>query len=73
MFYSKFPTHSKQCSTLGNINVFFPVYNMESGAPKAGAWCRVRMLESESIVKRALILYVPITNVPLKRTNSSLN
>lgn len=73
MFYSKFPTHSKQCSTLGNINVFFPVYNMESGAPKAGAWCRVRMPESESIVKRALILHVPITTVPLKRTNSSLN
>lgn len=54
MFYSKFPTHSKQCSTLGNINVFFPVDNMESGAPKAGTWCRVRMPESESIVKRAL-------------------
>ncbi len=44
---------------------------MESGAPKAGTWCRVRMPESESIVKRALFLHVPITTVPLKRTNSS--
>ena len=73
MFYSKFPTHSKQCSTLGNINVFFPVDNMESGAPKAGTWCCVRMRSLSPLSKELLILHVPITNVPLKRTNSSLN